>query len=247
MSPPPKVSPHRSRRHRSTLIAALISASLHAAVLGWLIVQHGAQEVHKPPRTLHINLQAPKRAAPPPAPEVAREPARTERIAAPRSASHKAAPSAGARRQNTLPVGVTPANHQTDSPAPADTEHPSLREWAGSATASASTPAAGSRPAEPIAQQLALETELLRHLERFKRYPRAALRAGIQGTVQVGLVLDSEGQIRNSSLVHSSGFAVLDHAALELLARAEPYPVHAALGAESLKLSLPVDYRLSTR
>jgi protein TonB len=60
------------------------------------------------------------------------------------------------------------------------------------------------------------------HLQRFKRYPAAA--HGASGTVTVKFELNRAGEVIDSELSKSSGDAVLDREALDLLRRASPFP-----------------------
>ena len=60
------------------------------------------------------------------------------------------------------------------------------------------------------------------HLQRFKRYPAAA--HGATGTTVVRFELDRAGEVTMSAVEKSSGNAVLDREALDLLRRANPFP-----------------------
>jgi protein TonB len=60
------------------------------------------------------------------------------------------------------------------------------------------------------------------HLQRFKRYPAAA--HGASGTTMVRFELNRAGEVIASEVSKSSGNAVLDREALELLRRASPFP-----------------------
>jgi periplasmic protein TonB len=60
------------------------------------------------------------------------------------------------------------------------------------------------------------------HLEKFKRYPAAA--RGVQGTVLLKFALNRSGEVISSEVSKSSGNSVLDHEALEILRRANPFP-----------------------
>ncbi|HVF34625.1 MAG TPA: energy transducer TonB [Candidatus Saccharimonadia bacterium] len=100
---------------------------------------------------------------------------------------------------------------------------------------------AASRPADAT-----LELAVHDWLRRHQRYPRAARRAGIEGTAHVRFVIDRGGALRETELVASSGHAVLDRAALELLQRAAPYPaLPRRVTSGEVELTLPVEYRLS--
>jgi periplasmic protein TonB len=60
------------------------------------------------------------------------------------------------------------------------------------------------------------------HLQRFKRYPSSA--QGASGTAVVRFVLNRAGAVVESAVTKSSGNAVLDREALDILRRASPFP-----------------------
>jgi protein TonB len=60
------------------------------------------------------------------------------------------------------------------------------------------------------------------HMQRFKRYPASA--RGASGTAVVRFELNRTGNVIDSAVTKSSGNAVLDQEALNLLRRASPFP-----------------------
>lgn len=68
------------------------------------------------------------------------------------------------------------------------------------------------------------KSKLSVQLEKNKRYPAAARARQQRGEVKVAFVLDRQGRLLHSQLVRSSGHPPLDAEALELLARAQPFP-----------------------
>jgi periplasmic protein TonB len=68
------------------------------------------------------------------------------------------------------------------------------------------------------------ESELVAHIERFKRYPAEARARGDQGLARVAFTVDRDGSVRESRIVQGSGSRELDHEALALLTRAQPVP-----------------------
>ena len=60
------------------------------------------------------------------------------------------------------------------------------------------------------------------HMQRFKRYPASA--RGASGTVVVRFELSRTGDVIGSTVTKSSGNALLDREALNLLRRASPFP-----------------------
>jgi protein TonB len=73
-----------------------------------------------------------------------------------------------------------------------------------------------------VASSNAYNALVFGHLQRFKRYPRAA--QGASGTVMVRFVLDRTGRVTDSVVTKSSGNRALDEEALDTLHRASPFP-----------------------
>jgi periplasmic protein TonB len=68
------------------------------------------------------------------------------------------------------------------------------------------------------------ESELVAHIERFKRYPAEARARGEQGLARVAFTIDRDGWVRSTRIVQSSGTPELDQEALAMLTRAQPVP-----------------------
>jgi TonB family protein len=89
----------------------------------------------------------------------------------------------------------------------------------------------------------------LRHaLSRYFYYPELAIRYGWQGTVKIGVRLRRDGTVSDVHLVHSSGYAVLDDAALR--STRNIHSVGSLAGASTrdhFDVQLPVVYRLAER
>jgi protein TonB len=82
-------------------------------------------------------------------------------------------------------------------------------------------------------------------LNQFKRYPRQARTRGHQGTVKVAFMLDPEGRVISSKIVKSSGSPILDQETLDLLQRAQPFPVPPGGASDKdLFLEVPISYAL---
>jgi protein TonB len=56
------------------------------------------------------------------------------------------------------------------------------------------------------------------------QYPHADVQAGHQGTVKLGFLVGEDGQVKDSKVVDSSGFASLDDAARAALAKCSFQP-----------------------
>ncbi|TYC53120.1 energy transducer TonB [Rhodobacterales bacterium] len=80
-------------------------------------------------------------------------------------------------------------------------------------------------------------------LRRAKRYPRAARREGLVGTVRVAFTIASNGSVSGIRITRSSGHQTLDQAAIEMVRRASPMPKFPRdLRKPSMQIQVPVQY-----
>jgi protein TonB len=89
------------------------------------------------------------------------------------------------------------------------------------------------------------------YLSRFRQavqdavtYPLAARRAGHSGTVQIEVLIEPTGRIREARVLSSSRHAMLDEAALEALRRVSPMPLPENLPRRPLRVRLPLVFEL---
>lgn len=105
-------------------------------------------------------------------------------------------------------------------------------------TEEVSTAAKGTNDAE---LQENLRVTLQQALTDHFRYPLLARRRGWQGEVLLSFRLETDGRILDAQIARSSGYGVLDQAALAALGKVKQL----APGiAHSLTMQLPVIYRL---
>lgn len=107
----------------------------------------------------------------------------------------------------------------------------------------------GSRQEAAAASADALRNQLLGELQtrlaRYLTYPPLARERGWQGTVLLGLHVESNGRLGDVRLERSSGYAVLDRSALNSLNRLGYLSEAVAwLNGRSVDMQLPVIYRL---
>jgi protein TonB len=136
------------------------------------------------------------------------------------------------------PVSIHPALDPEPAPRPAGTPRPVRL---GALTPDAPRPPAHA-PAVGGAAVVAFEKQLFAHVERYRRYPEAAQRDGLQGVVQVMFAMSRGGRVVGVWLKSSSGYAALDQEALDTVRRAEPLPPIPIELPDQLTILLPVEF-----
>lgn len=82
-------------------------------------------------------------------------------------------------------------------------------------------------------------------LEKMKHYPAEAQSEEQEGTAIVHIVLDRQGHVLTSSLLKSSGHALLDKEAIALSHRVDPFPAPPDnIKGSVLKLNIPIQFSL---
>lgn len=106
-----------------------------------------------------------------------------------------------------------------------------------------------SQISETIARQQAAARyvkALLRQANGHADYPQRALQRRMEGSVVVALTLDDAGQLLAVETAQSSGFPLLDQAALTAARRAAPYPQPPSeLTADDLEFDVPFRFALA--
>lgn len=84
---------------------------------------------------------------------------------------------------------------------------------------------------------------VLAWLERHKRYPGEARSRRTQGTAMVWFVMDRQGRVHGSKLHKTSGYPVLDEAAVKMVERASPLPaMPPEMPDQTVELVVPVEF-----
>jgi periplasmic protein TonB len=124
-----------------------------------------------------------------------------------------------------------------DKPKHRQTRAPPSSIAARSNTAAA--PSAGSG-ASPSVSPATWKSELMAHLNRYKRYPSGAASTG---TASVAFTIARSGQVLSARLIGSSGNPALDAEAISLPRRASPVPAPPPdFGGGVLTLTVPVHF-----
>jgi protein TonB len=124
-------------------------------------------------------------------------------------------------------------------PAPETTAPPPMPEVAPADVAAA--PVQGAPLVDRSDAIPAWRSAMAELLERNKRYPADAKNA--RGVAEITFLIDRRGRLVSSRLVKSSGSSALDREALDLVRRAQPFPLPpAAMRDVDLNIIVPVRF-----
>ena len=253
--------PRWSRTVAQTAFACTASLLLHALALGGLAWLYRSSAVREMARldvqiaSVYLAPAALPMAAPVPPLGATESPQVADALPAPPAdlpvpAGERLAPVASLPAEvpdAPAPMHADPAMDAAHAPALAGLDAPMLATAAAVAPASPSVAASLAASAQPhAAGAAAVEWRVQDWLARHRHYPRAARRSGAEGPVGVRFVLDRGGTLQGSEILESSGHAVLDRAALDLLQRAAPFPaLPSDLAMDEIELVLPIEYDLT--
>jgi periplasmic protein TonB len=138
-----------------------------------------------------------------------------------------------------------PKAHERERKKPIDPDKPKHRETTAPPSSiaarsnTAPAPSAGSG-ASPSVSPATWKSELMAHLNRYKRYPSGAASTG---TASVAFTIGRSGQVLSARLIGSSGNPALDAEAVSLPRRASPVPTPPPdFGGGILTLTVPIHF-----
>ena len=138
-----------------------------------------------------------------------------------------------------------PKAHEAKRKKPIDLDKPKHRQTTASPSSiaarsnTAAAPSAGSG-ASPSVSPATWKSELMAHLNRYKRYPSGAASTG---TASVAFTIARSGQVLSARLIGSSGNPALDAEAISLPRRASPVPAPPPdFGGGVLTLTVPIHF-----
>ncbi len=87
--------------------------------------------------------------------------------------------------------------------------------------------------------------QVRQRIARARNYPRIARRRGMEGQPVIDFTLDKRGRLTKVDLAQTSGYRLLDRAALEAVHNGAPYPeIPAPLKIDSFQFKLPISFVL---
>lgn len=171
---------------------------------------------------------------PPPRKPAAKKTAAAPRAPSPGDAQHDETPAIPESAANSSAVAATPPNHGAPASAGAGHDAPA---------ASAASPAA------PAGAAAGNDGELLallhQAIDRGKRYPSLARRQQREGTATVRFRLSPNGEMDAIDIDRSSGFRVLDTAAISAVSSVAPFAPARTLLSEMTRFKVDVTFRLN--
>jgi len=197
---------------------------------------------------------APDRSAEPaPAPAL---PASSREMVAPESSASKPSEDRGPSLPAAPPdtsAGTGVASDPTGGTGQASAVGTGVTSDVPSGTGQASAGAGGSRfaLAGPGTGRSQVPGEFGPYLAGFRRriqelvvYPLAARRRGLAGRVEIEVILEPTGRVRDVAVVASSSHSLLDEAAIEAVRLLQPVPLPETLPRRPLRVRLPVVFDL---
>ncbi|MCG2841372.1 TonB family protein [Sandaracinobacter sp. RS1-74] len=158
-------------------------------------------------------------------------------------------------KSSTGPMAAEPPGRAPSAegrpPQAAGRDHPPAAQAPRGARDSREASASGA--AEPVGGALQIRSGadaqpfralLLRHIERFRRYPDEAREAGLEGTARIHFLMNHQGQILDIWIEMSSGSRLLDEEAIAAVLRARPLPPPPSNWPSPIGVTLPIGYEL---
>jgi len=210
-----------------------LSAALHAAIL--LVGNRPETRIGPAGREVHVSMSYRAGAVTPPPSTT--DPAGRSR----RDTLHRATNSPRPVGSASKPLTRNHGNplHETTAPQPA-TEHQE-----GNAPAiGQSEPAAAGVESSRQAAEAQLRKSILKLVSSHFDYPLLARRKGWQGIVKLQVHIESDGRISRLHLEQTSGYPVLDRAALQSLQLASVPDAEQWMQGQAIDIIIPVEYRL---
>ncbi|MDF0733362.1 TonB family protein [Pseudomonas entomophila] len=209
------------------------------------------QAIELPPAAMMVELAPLPEPAPPPPPKAAPQPpAPVEEPPLPKLVEAPKPKIAIAKPPKPQPKPQPPKPEKKPEP-PKD--EPPAKEQVADTPPSNTPPQKSAAPAPSIASNSnalpSWQSDLLRHLAKYKKYPDDARRRGLQGINRLRFVVDAEGKVVSYALAGGSGSAALDRATLEMIRRAGtvPKPPAELLNNGTIEVVAPFVYSLDKR
>jgi TonB family protein len=100
-------------------------------------------------------------------------------------------------------------------------------------------------PEPKLTRDPSWESDVVRHLELYKRYPSKALALREEGTVLLSFSLNRYGHVMTRRVARSSGYADLDDEVMDMILRADPLPAfRSSMPQSRLDFTVPIRFSI---
>lgn len=211
-----------------------LSAALHAAVL--LVGKRSETSIGPAGREVHVSMTYRAGTA---------GPVSTAVNTAGRSRAHPAQPHLTTNHPTPVSATRKAVSRRRDNPPHETTAAPPVTaHQAGDAPAPAqSATTSGTETGRRVAEEQ-LRKSILRLVSSRFNYPVLARRKGMQGIVKLQVRIESDGRISRLHVEQTSGYPVLDRAALQSLQLASVPDAGQWMRGQAIDIIIPVEYRL---
>lgn len=233
-------------RARGTLIgrAALASLLLHALAIAFVPGIRGTLSTIPPPfERLDVTLK-PKAEIAPPAPREMPKPQQRERASPQAPAPRRILEAREPARRTPEARAEVPAPDSMPAPVPSIEPAPLPEAFKAPAEAEPARRAASS-PTPTTDNLIAAYGDVFKTaLDQQRRYPRVARERGWQGTATVLVKILPGGRLGEVSIAGSSGHALLDQTARDIVRDAQLPPLPEGLRGQGFEMNIPIEFRL---
>lgn len=242
-----------SHQNQLLLLALLCSIALHGTAVVFLPDYFA--HAPTPDTQLTVELLKPEPPPPPPPPVKKPEPPKPEPVKPKVIPPSKPLPAPAPKPVTPQPQAVVQPATPPPVTAPPPVAEPPQVIAVPQKAAEPPPPVVVPTPSAPPPQETAAEDIsaikngygrlLAGEFAKHKKYPQVARMRGWQGTVQVRLQVDADGNPANPVVEQSSGREILDNQALETVRNSLPLPTPpAALRGKAFSIVVPVVFRL---
>ncbi|MBM7344501.1 TonB family protein [Pantoea coffeiphila] len=272
---PPPAKPRGEKLLWST--GPLLAVTAHLLVLMYLLWKPAAAPMVMPspaaapmvitmavmPTTSQISSQEsvaqqasqPDESAPPPPPAKLDAAEKEVKNAEVKAVVHDSKPQPKAEPKPSRPqrtvkpreVKPLPKKVEVKKPAPVTTPDSMRSNSSEQLSRQNQAPQVGAASNQAASAKQSWQSLILAQLQREKRYPGYALRMKQQDTVMVRFTIDRDGNVLETAIEKSKGYATLDRESLQLLERASPLPkppASAFTQSDRMELVVPVSFAI---
>lgn len=242
---------HPNPTYENKLVWALVLSILLHVLLAVVVPKFKFDRTKTAPHILEVELEKPAPAAPVAAPEPIKQPEPVKEIVKPKEPEQVKPIKEIAKPKLTpeitnKPVELTKPEEAEAAPPPAVPAQIAVNPEP-EAKPEKTVPAPPPEPSHAeVDNAIGDYGSLLgRSIAKYKSYPRIATMRGWEGDVLLELKIDSDGKLISANVRKSSGYDALDKQALEMVQKAQPFPVPPlALRNRSFSIEVPVSFKL---